>query len=172
MVAFLGGGRITSALAAGLRLAGDGREIVVYDRHPDKLKALRRDSRVKTARDVKSAVKLADILVFAVRPGSMKAILEEVVEPGLSPRLCVSLAAGVPLQNLRAWLSGLAHVLAEMRGRCPETCLGARRPAGDQWMNPGAWCGAGRRPWRPDHKWRCQGKIPGEKCSKRGSGPD
>lgn len=122
MVAFLGGGRITSALAAGLRLAGDGREIVVYDRHPDKLKALRRDSRVKTARDVKSAVKLAEILVFAVRPGSMKAILEEVVEPGLSPRLCVSLAAGVPLQNLRAWLSGVRWVRAMPSPVCRTAC--------------------------------------------------
>jgi pyrroline-5-carboxylate reductase len=43
---FLGGGRITGALCAGLRLAGDRRKIVVYDRHPEKLKALRRESHV------------------------------------------------------------------------------------------------------------------------------
>ena len=43
---FLGGGRITSALAAGLRLAGDAREIVVYDRNPAKLRALRREAGV------------------------------------------------------------------------------------------------------------------------------
>ena len=53
---FLGGGRITSAMAAGLRLAGYERKIVVYDRNPEKLRALRRESRVEIARDLKSAV--------------------------------------------------------------------------------------------------------------------
>ena len=38
---FLGGGRITGALVAGLRLAGYAGEIVVYDRNPEKLRALR-----------------------------------------------------------------------------------------------------------------------------------
>ena len=41
---FLGGGRITSALTAGLRLAKDRRRIVVYDRHPEKVRALRRET--------------------------------------------------------------------------------------------------------------------------------
>src|SRR5215813_4085490 len=67
-VVFLGGGRITSALCAGLRLAGDQREIVVYDRHPGKLRALRQQSGVEIARDLKSAVGNAEMLVVAVRP--------------------------------------------------------------------------------------------------------
>ena len=102
---FLGGGRITGALAAGLRLAGDQREIVVYDRHPEKLRALRRESRVEVARDSKSAVERADMLVIAVRPSSVKEMLAEVAACGAAlPRLCVSLAAGIPLRNLKAWL--------------------------------------------------------------------
>ncbi|HYM75465.1 MAG TPA: NAD(P)-binding domain-containing protein [Candidatus Dormibacteraeota bacterium] len=102
---FLGGGRITGALAAGLRLAGDRRRIVVYDRHPEKVRALRRECRVETARDLRSAISDAEMLVIAVRPGSVKEMLAEVVACGTRvPRLCVSLAAGVPLRNLRAWL--------------------------------------------------------------------
>lgn len=102
---FLGGGRITSALAAGLRLAGYEQPIVVYDRNPEKLRALRRESRVEVARDLKSAVERAEMLVIAVRPGSVKEMLDEVVASGaVAPRLCVSLAAGVPLRNLRTWL--------------------------------------------------------------------
>jgi pyrroline-5-carboxylate reductase len=104
---FLGGGRITSALAAGLRLAGDERAIVVYDRHPEKLQALRRESRVETARDLKSAVERADVLIVAVRPSSMKEILAEALACGARPpQLCISLAAGIPLRNLRRWLGG------------------------------------------------------------------
>lgn len=102
---FLGGGRITSALAAGLRLAGDRRRTVVYDRHPEKVRALRRESQVEVARDLKSAVECAEMLIVAVRPASVKEIVGEVVACGaVAPRLCVSLAAGVPLRNLRAWM--------------------------------------------------------------------
>ena len=103
---FLGGGHITGALAAGLRLAGYDEEIVVYDRHPEKLRALRRESRVEIARDLKSAVERAGMLVIAVRPGSVRDVLKEVAACGIAPpKLCVSLAAGIPLQNLRAWLA-------------------------------------------------------------------
>jgi pyrroline-5-carboxylate reductase len=102
---FLGGGRITGALAAGLRLARDERPIVVYDRNPDKPVALRRESRVEIALDLKSAVERAEMVIVAVRPGSVKAMLREVVESGaMPPKLFVSLAAGIPLRNLRAWL--------------------------------------------------------------------
>jgi pyrroline-5-carboxylate reductase len=100
---FLGGGRITGALAAGLRLAGYAREIAVYDRHPEKLPALQRELRVKGARDLKSAIERAEILIVAVRPASVAGMLDEVTASGAAvPRLCVSLAAGIPLGKLRA----------------------------------------------------------------------
>src|SRR5450755_4889356 len=57
---FLGGGRITSALVAGLRLAGYSGQIVVYDRNPEKLRALRREERVSVERDLKSALLRAE----------------------------------------------------------------------------------------------------------------
>jgi pyrroline-5-carboxylate reductase len=104
---FLGGGRITSALAAGLRLTADERAIIVYDRHPQKLRALRREFRVEMARDLKSAIERAETLIVAVRPSSVKEILSEVAACGARPpELCISLAAGIPLRNLRRWLGG------------------------------------------------------------------
>ena len=109
-IVFLGGGRITSALVAGLRLAGDEREIVVYDRNPEKMRALRREFHVEVARDLKSAVQRAEMLIVAVRPASVAGLLAEIAACGVSaPRLCVSLAAGVPLRNLRAWLGAGAR---------------------------------------------------------------
>lgn len=104
-IVFLGGGRITGALAAGLRLAGYKGRLVAFDRNPEKLRALRRESKVEAARDLKSAVDQAEMLVLAVRPASMKEVLEEVTMCGVpAPRLCVSLAAGIPLARLRKWL--------------------------------------------------------------------
>jgi pyrroline-5-carboxylate reductase len=101
---FLGGGRITSALLAGLRGAGDRRAIVVYDRHPEKLLALQSESQIEIAHDLKSAIERAEMLILAVRPVSVDGMLGEVAACGARPGLCVSLAAGVPLGRLRARL--------------------------------------------------------------------
>src|SRR6202790_3025456 len=99
-IVFLGGGRITSALAAGLRLAGNIQTMVVYDRHREKLRALRRESRVEMAGDLKSVVERAEMLIVAVRPASVMGMLDEVAGCGATPpKLCISLAAGIPLRN-------------------------------------------------------------------------
>ncbi len=109
-IVFVGGGRITGALVAGLRLAGDEQDLIVYDRHVEKLRALRRESRVEMARDLKSAVERAEMLIVAVRPASVMEMLDEVAACGATPpRLCVSLAAGIPLRNLRARLGPPIH---------------------------------------------------------------
>jgi pyrroline-5-carboxylate reductase len=102
---FLGGGHITGALVAGLRRGGYSGEIVVYDRNAGKVRALRRESRVEVARDLKSAVARAEMMIVAVRPASVAGMLEEVAACGVrAPKVCVSLAAGVPLRKLRGRL--------------------------------------------------------------------
>jgi pyrroline-5-carboxylate reductase len=102
---FLGAGRITSALVAGLHLAGHKRPIIVYDRNPEKLRALRRAFAVEAVRDLASAVERAEILVVAVQPAAVADLLDEVLRCGATPpALAVSLAAGVPLKRLRTRL--------------------------------------------------------------------
>lgn len=102
---FLGGGRITGALVAGLRLAEYQGGIVVYDRHAEKLRALRREFHVEAADDLKSAMQRAEMLIVAVRPASVAGTLQEVAACGAAaPRLCVSLAAGIPLRRLQRQL--------------------------------------------------------------------
>ena len=114
-IAFLGGGRITSALTAGLRLAKYDNEIVVYDRNPEKLRALRREARVETARDLRTAMLRAGMLIVAVRPESVAGILDEIADCGVAPpRLCVSLAAGIPIKNLRSRFRAAVHWVRAM----------------------------------------------------------
>jgi pyrroline-5-carboxylate reductase len=102
---FLGGGRITSALLAGLRLAGYGRPIVVHDRHAEKLQKLKRQYDITVEPDLHRAVESADLLMIAVRPDSVRELLKEIgthkIRRGFT---AVSLAAGVPLSKLRAGL--------------------------------------------------------------------
>lgn len=108
---FLGGGRITGALCAGLRLARDQRAIAVYDRHPEKLRVLRREAGVEIVRDLKVAIESASLVIVAVRPGSVKEMLTQVADRHANlPRLWVSLAAGIPIANLRRWLPSVRWV--------------------------------------------------------------
>ncbi len=102
---FLGAGRITSALVAGLHLAGYTRPIVVYDRNQQKLLALGRALPIDPVHDLATAVERAEMLIVAVQPASVADLLDEVARCGFTPpALAVSLAAGVPLRNLRTRL--------------------------------------------------------------------
>jgi pyrroline-5-carboxylate reductase len=104
---FLGGGRITGALLAGLRLAGYDRPIVVHDRHPAKLRQLRRDYGVTVESDLLRAVERAHLLIIAVRPDAVRELLQQIGQIHLdqtNPPTVVSLAAGIPLANLRRWM--------------------------------------------------------------------
>lgn len=98
-VVFLGGGRITSAMIAGLRLSRAKYRLVVHDRNPDKLRKLRKDYGVAIEPDLKNAVRQADVLVVAVRPDSVRELLRSIGTLH-RPVLAVSLAAGVSLRAL------------------------------------------------------------------------
>ena len=100
---FLGGGRITAALIAGLRLAHYKPPIIVHDRHPDKLHELRKQYSVPVESSLQRAVAEAGLLILAVRPGSLRQLFHEIGRVD-RPLLAVSVAAGVPLSTLRAAL--------------------------------------------------------------------
>ena len=97
---FLGGGRITGALIAGLRLAKYDQPVVVHDRHPENLRSLERQYGIKTEANLHRATEQADLLIIAVRPDSVPNLLGEIGK--VNRRItAVSLAAGVPLAKLR-----------------------------------------------------------------------
>ncbi len=98
---FLGGGRITSALLAGLRLSRYDRPVIVHDRNPGKLRELRRQFGVTVEPAFAVAIERAHLLIIAVRPDGVRPLLQQ-MKPA-HPLIAVSLAAGIPLANLRAW---------------------------------------------------------------------
>jgi pyrroline-5-carboxylate reductase len=124
---FLGGGRITAALLAGLRLAKHRQPILVYDRHPPKLRQLRKLYGAGIEQDLHRAVAQARLLIIAVRPSSVADLLREVGKLD-RPLAAVSLAAGVPLAKLRPPLGPLVRWARAMpsplcRGRKGLTAL-------------------------------------------------
>lgn len=100
---FLGGGRITTALVAGLRLARYAQPIIVHDRNPGKLQQLKKQYGVTIERNLQRAVQQAGLLVIAVRPDSVSDLLQAIGKIN-RPLSAVSLAAGIPLSKLRARL--------------------------------------------------------------------
>jgi len=102
-VVFLGGGRITSAMLAGLRLAKTKHRLVVHDRNANKLRDLSKRYAAVIEPDLSQAVRQADLLIIAVRPTSVAQLLNAIDEV-TPPLLAVSLAAGVPLRALTRML--------------------------------------------------------------------
>jgi pyrroline-5-carboxylate reductase len=102
-VVFLGGGRITSAMLAGLSLAKHDYDLIVHDHHPGKLRDLKKQYRVAIETGLHRAVERADVLVIAVRPSSVRELLSamsESIRQQPARKLAISLAAGVPLRVL------------------------------------------------------------------------
>jgi pyrroline-5-carboxylate reductase len=113
---FIGGGRITSALLAGLRLAGYRQPLIVHDRNAHKLRALKREFKVATEPDFARAVEQADLLIIAVRPQDVMEVLARICTAaaalpemqlkakrrshGKTYPIACSLAAGIPLAKL------------------------------------------------------------------------
>jgi len=88
---------------AGLRLSGYEKPIVVHDRHPRKVLRLKQQYRVVVEHSLGKAVQQAHLLIIAVRPNSVRELLDRIGKIS-HPVTAVSLAAGVPLSKLRARL--------------------------------------------------------------------
>jgi len=104
LVAIFGAGVMGETLLAGLIRAGRPvAELVVTERRPDRAEELRVKHGVEVVSNI-DAAKLADTLVFVVKPQDMGALCDEIaphVRPGA---LVVSLAAGITTEFLESHL--------------------------------------------------------------------
>lgn len=131
-IVFLGGGRITSALLAGLQRAGYEKPILVHDRNAHKLLTLEKDFAVEVEPDLARAIEQAELLMIAVRPSDVRAVLAQVRQVIASkatartahPLLACSLAAGIPLKKLKAGLGPPVRWARAMPSPVARTCRG------------------------------------------------
>jgi pyrroline-5-carboxylate reductase len=86
-----------------LRLAKYDKPIIVHDRHPSKLRQLKKQYDAAVEPDLHRAVEQAGLLIIAVRPDSVSVLLQQIGKIN-RPLTAVSLAAGVPISKLRARL--------------------------------------------------------------------
>jgi pyrroline-5-carboxylate reductase len=116
VVGFVGGGNMATALVKGFLAAGLYRaeQICVSDVDAPKLAALRRRYKVVTTQDNTALVRDAKVVIIAVKPQIIDAVLAS-MRPSVTPQeLFVSIAAGVTTARLEAGLGKGARVLRVM----------------------------------------------------------
>lgn len=105
-ITFIGAGNMAGALIAGLIADGtDPGQLLATDPDAGKRKALAAHAGIRTSADNLGAAKTADVVVLAVKPQTLKAVACELA-PVLAERrpLVLSIAAGIRIPTLRAWV--------------------------------------------------------------------
>ena len=112
----MGGALLRGAIKANLVKA---KQVTVFDKIPAAIKALQKDIPGLTAAPSADAVVAkSDVVLLAVKPQDMQVLLETVAAGQRSTvkgqPLFLSIAAGITLKQLEAWLGGSARVIRSM----------------------------------------------------------
>lgn len=115
-IGFIGAGNMAGALIKGLLAAGAyaPEQIVASDVDGRRLQALRRRHGIHTTRDNVEVAGNAGVVVLAVKPQIIDAVLDQLPPAAVANRLFLSIAAGVTTRRLEQRLGGKARVLRSM----------------------------------------------------------
>ncbi|HZT54488.1 MAG TPA: pyrroline-5-carboxylate reductase, partial [Gaiellaceae bacterium] len=115
-VAILGGGRIGEALLSGLLSSGwrAPHELVVTDRREARLAELRDRYGVEATSDNAAAVSRAGLVVVAVKPQDLEALLQEIGSHLTPQHTLVSVAAAIPTPSIEARIAAGVPVVRAM----------------------------------------------------------
>lgn len=103
---FCGAGNMGKAMIRGILGAGlaKAKDIHVFDAYKPGLEALKKELHIQTVANEREAAHKADVLILAVKPDVVPAVLEEVKNEVKTDKIVVSIAAGVSLKCLEQGL--------------------------------------------------------------------
>lgn len=128
-VLFIGGGKICEALIGGMIKSGfvDKKNISVSDLDKERCKYLKDKLGINTTHDNKKYLSEANLIILAVKPKVVWAVLNEIGEFVAKGQLLVSVAAGIPIKFIESSLKEGCKVIRVM----PNTpCLVGETAAG------------------------------------------
>jgi len=104
IIAIIGAGNMGDALVSGLLASGSSKpkNIICSDIRQDKLDKFKSSYKVRTTTSNLKAVSEADIIIYAVKPQIMAAVLIETASRLDMSKLVISIAAGVPLEAMES----------------------------------------------------------------------
>ena len=104
IIAIIGTGNMGDALVSGLIGSGSSKpkNIICSDVRKDKLDQIKSRYKVRTTTNNLKAVSEADIVIYAVKPQLMAAVLNETGSKLDMSKLVISIAAGVPLAAMES----------------------------------------------------------------------
>ena len=115
-IAFLGAGNMGEALIRGLLTAKTimPSQIIAADVRPERLGDLAKTFGIRTMNDNVKAVADADIVLLAVKPQQMSAVLAPLESAATVRKLFISIAAGVTTARIEGELGGKVRVVRVM----------------------------------------------------------
>ena len=115
-ICIIGTGNMGEALISGLISSASSkpRNIICTDIHEAKLKAIQEKYGVQTTPNNLNAVADSDIVIYAVKPQIMAAVLNETAEKLDMSKLIISIAAGVPMEAIESCLNKKLRLIRVM----------------------------------------------------------
>lgn len=103
-IGVIGAGNMGQALVRGLvERSVYPQNISIFDVDKKKLDAVKKEAHVKIAKSNRHCVSLSDVVILAVKPNMIQAVVEEVATSVDEGCLVISIAAGVPLAKIEGY---------------------------------------------------------------------
>ena len=113
-IGFIGGGNMAGALISGLvKQVDDAKQLLVVDLNEESLQRLPSQFGVATAQQIDQRLAEMDVIVFAVKPQQMHAVVMA-VQPFVREQLLLSVAAGIRACDMARWLGGYQKIVRAM----------------------------------------------------------
>jgi pyrroline-5-carboxylate reductase len=115
-ICILGSGNMGEALVSGLISSASSKpeNIICTDVRKAKLGEIHEKYGVQTTADNLEAVSKSDIVIYAVKPQIMAAVLKETAEKLDMSKLIISIAAGVPMEAIESFLNKKLRLIRVM----------------------------------------------------------
>jgi pyrroline-5-carboxylate reductase len=113
-IAIIGAGNLGKSIAKGILNSNGATHMFLTKRNTRSIKDYENYGNVSVTSDNRKAVKKSDILIFALQPSHMKAVLEEVKELITDKHVIISTAAGLEIEQIEQLIGSDKYILRAM----------------------------------------------------------
>lgn len=115
-IGFLGAGKMAEAILAALLCEGGTKacDLTACDVVPDRLRALRKRYRVSVTASPEALMRRCDVVVLAVKPQDLDALLRRIAPEVVKRHLLISIAAGKTLAGMQGMVGDGARLVRVM----------------------------------------------------------